>query len=226
MRIAIYSRVSTKKQDEMNQLLQLREFVARQDAWTIQAEYVDRVSGSGKKERKAFDQMLMDASQKKFDLLLFWALDRLSREGIVKTIGYLEQLKGWNVGWRSYTQPFLDTGNSMVNDIVLSVLAAVAKQERITISERTLAGLQRARKAGKVLGRRPVRVDVAQARKMQREGQGLRPIAAKLGIAVNTLRGALAGDCAAKKAGSAAPRTRPLSSPSLHGPASRDSESV
>jgi DNA invertase Pin-like site-specific DNA recombinase len=122
MRIAIYSRVSTKKQDEMNQLLQLREFVARQNGWIIEAEYVDKVSGSGKKERKAFDQMLMDASQKKFDLLLFWALDRLSREGIVKTIGYLEQLKGWNVGWRSYTQPFLDTGNDMVTGIVLSVL--------------------------------------------------------------------------------------------------------
>lgn len=195
MRIAIYGRVSTKKQDELNQLLQLHEFVVRQNGWVIVAEYVDKVSGSGKKERPQFHRMMLDASQKKFDLLLFWALNRLSREGIVRTIGYLEQLKGWNVGWRSYTQPFLDTGNSMVNDIVLSVLAAVAKQERITISERTLAGLQRARKAGKLLGRRPVRVDVAQARRMQREGLGLRPIAAKLGIAVNTLRGALAGDC-------------------------------
>jgi DNA invertase Pin-like site-specific DNA recombinase len=181
------------------------------------------VSGSGKKQRAQFERMMLDASQKKFDVLVFWALDRLSREGIVKTISYLEQLKGWNVGWRSYTQPFLDTGNSMVNDIVLSVLAAVAKQERITISERTLAGLQRARKAGKVLGRRPVRVDVAQARRMQREGLGLRPIAAKLGIAVNTLRGALVGDCAAKKEGSAEPRTRPLSSPSSHVPAGPDS---
>jgi DNA invertase Pin-like site-specific DNA recombinase len=202
MRVAIYSRVSTKKQDEMNQLLQLREFVTRQNGWTIEAEYVDKVSGSGKKERKAFDKMLLDASQRKFDLLLFWALDRLSREGIVRTIGYLEQLKGWNVGWRSYTQPFLDTGNSMVNDIVLSVLAAVAKQERITISERTLAGLQRARQAGKVLGRRPVRVDVALARRMQREGLGLRPIAKALKVSVNTLRGALAADAMEKASGS------------------------
>ena len=63
------------------------------------------------------------------------------------TIGYLEQLKGWQVGWRSYTQSFLDTGNEMVNGIVLSVLAAVAQQERLTISERTLAGLKRQRHA-------------------------------------------------------------------------------
>src|ERR1035438_704120 len=190
MRIAIYGRVSTRKQDEMNQLLQLREFVGTQGGWELQTEYIDKVSGSGKKERKAFDQMMMDASQKRFDFLLFWSLDRLSREGIVKTIGYLEQLKGWNVGWRSYTQPFLDTGNEMVNGIVLSVLAAVAKQERITISERTRAGLARAVKDGATLGRRPVTVDVTKARQLLKQG-GLRPTAAKLGISVNTLRGAL-----------------------------------
>jgi len=49
----------------------------------------------------------------------------------------------------------------MTNGIVLSVLAAVAKQERITLSERTVAGLQRARRAGKRLGRRAVQVDVS-----------------------------------------------------------------
>jgi DNA invertase Pin-like site-specific DNA recombinase len=190
MRIGIYARVSTKKQDEMNQLDQLREFIPAQ-GWKLELEFIDKVSGSGKKVRKAFDEMMVAASQKKFDLLLFWSLDRLSREGIVKTIGYLEQLKGWNVGWRSYTQRFLDTGNQMTNDIVLSVLAAVAQQERITISERTKAGLARAVKEGRKLGRKAVVVDVAKAKAMQKQGLGLRPIAAKLGISVNTLRGAL-----------------------------------
>ena len=135
--------------------------------------------------------MMLDASQKKFDLLLFWALDRLSREGIVKTIGYLEALKGWGVGWRSYTQPFLDTGNEMANSIVLSVLAAVAKQERITISERTRAGLQRAVKQGRTLGRRPVRVNLDRAKELRAEGLGLRGVAAKLRCSVNTLQKAL-----------------------------------
>jgi DNA invertase Pin-like site-specific DNA recombinase len=194
MRVGIYARISTRKQDELNQLLQLREFVARQDGWKIEAEYIDRVSGSGKKERPQFKRMMLNASQKKLDVIVFWALDRLSREGIVRTIGYLEQLKGWNVGWRSYTQPFLDTGNQMVNDIVLSVLAAVAKQERITLSERTLAGLERARKDGKVLGRRRRAVDLARVHRLQREGMGLRGIAADSGVAVNTLRALLAKD--------------------------------
>jgi DNA invertase Pin-like site-specific DNA recombinase len=152
-RIGIYCRVSTKKQESENQLAQLREFVGQHPDWTIVAEFVDIVTGSGKKERPQFDALMLAASQRKFDRLLFWSLDRLSREGIVKTIGYLQDLKGWGVEWRSYTQPFLDTGNEMVDSIVLSVLAALAKQERVIIGERTLAGLARARKAGKRLGR-------------------------------------------------------------------------
>jgi DNA invertase Pin-like site-specific DNA recombinase len=86
---------------------------------------------------------------------------------------------------------FLDTGNEMTNGIVLSVLAAVAKQERITLSERTKAGLQRARRAGKRLGRRTVQVDVRAARKLQADGLGLRGTAKKMGISVNTLQRSL-----------------------------------
>ena len=190
MRAALYCRVSTDKQDNGNQLDQLREFASRQ-GWEVVAEYVDTATGSGKKERPQFARMMLAASQRKFDLLLFWALDRLSREGIVKTLGYLEQLRTWGCGWRSYTQPFLDTGNEMTNGIVLSVLAAVAKQERITLSERTKAGLQRARRAGKRLGRMAVQVDLKTAHKLRSEGIGLRGIAQKLGISVNTLQRSL-----------------------------------
>jgi len=190
MKVAIYARVSTDKQDNANQLEQLREF-AQTQSWQVVTEYKDTVSGSGKKSRPQFDAVMLAASQRKFDLLLFWALDRLSREGIVKTLEYLEQLRTWGCGWRSYTQPFLDTGNEMTNGIVLSVLAAVAKQERITLSERTRAGLQRARSAGKRLGRRAVQVDVKAARKLQADGLGLRGTAKTLGISVNTLQRSL-----------------------------------
>jgi DNA invertase Pin-like site-specific DNA recombinase len=81
--------------------------------------------------------MMLAASQRKFDLLLCWALDKLSREGIVRTLGYREQLRAWNVGWCSYTQPFLETGNAMTTGIVLSVLSAVAQREQLTLSDRT-----------------------------------------------------------------------------------------
>jgi DNA invertase Pin-like site-specific DNA recombinase len=190
MKIAIYARVSTKKQDETNQLTVLREFAATQ-GWEIVTEYVDVVSGSGKKERPKFLAMMQDASQHKFDLLLFWSLDRLSREGVVKTLGYLQQFKDWNVGWRSYTQQFLDTGNQMTTDIVLAVLSAVAKQERITISERTLAGLRRVRKegskSGRPIGRPSAQIDMAKVAKRRAKGESLRAIASDLGISAALL---------------------------------------
>jgi DNA invertase Pin-like site-specific DNA recombinase len=187
MNVGIYARVSTDKQDNGNQVDQLRDFAARQ-GWAIAEEYVDTVTGSGRKIRPQFERMLLAASQRKFDLLLFWALDRLSREGIVRTLGYLDQLRAWNIGWRSYTQPFLDTGNEMTNGIVLSVLSAVAQQGRITLSERTKAGLQRAKRAGRKLGRRAVEVDMSKVERYRADGLGLRAIATKLGISLNTLQ--------------------------------------
>ncbi len=71
MKIGIYARISTRKQDELNQLDQVRDFAVKQ-GWEIAFEFVDTVSGSGKKERPQFVKMMLAASQKKFDLLLFW----------------------------------------------------------------------------------------------------------------------------------------------------------
>jgi DNA invertase Pin-like site-specific DNA recombinase len=94
VKVAIYARVSTDTQDHANQLEQLREFASRQ-GWEIVTEYRDTASGSGRRTRPQFDAVMLAASQRKFDLLLFWALDRLSREGVVNTLGYLEQLRTW-----------------------------------------------------------------------------------------------------------------------------------
>jgi DNA invertase Pin-like site-specific DNA recombinase len=189
MRAAVYARVSTRKQENENQLHQLREFAARQ-GWTVVVEYVDVVTGSGKKARERFDAMMGAASRREFDVVLFWKLDRFSREGTRKTLVYLTQLDGWGVCWRSFQEQWFDSCGPF-KDAVISIMATLAEQERVTISERTLAGLQRARRAGKVLGRRPVIVDVARARKLQKEKLGLRGIAKKLGCSVNTLRSAL-----------------------------------
>jgi DNA invertase Pin-like site-specific DNA recombinase len=189
MNIGIYCRVSTDKQENGNQLDQLRDFAAKQ-GWPITLEFVDTVSGSGKLKRPQFEKMMLAASQRQFDLLLFWKLDRLSREGVRKTLKYLEQLDSWGVAWRSFTEPYLDSCGVM-RDVVISIMATLAQQERISISERTKAGLQRAVKQGKTLGRREVAVDVYRARQLQREGLGLRPVAKRLGCSVNTLQRAL-----------------------------------
>ncbi len=190
MKCAIYVRVSTDKQTTDNQLAPLQEF-AKASGWDVCTVYAETVSGSGKRARPEFDRMMLAASQKQFDIVLFWALDRLSREGISKTLGYLEQLKAWGVGWRSYTQPFLDSQNELVSGIVLSVLAAFAKQERISLSERTRAGLARTRARGTRLGRPVVAVDMAAVRSLRDHGHSIRQIAQEMGCSPSLLAGKL-----------------------------------
>ena len=168
----------------------MREYAAKQDAWEIVQEYVDTVSGSGKKARVQFDAMMLGASQRKFDLLLFWKLDRLSREGVRKTLRYLELLDSYGVAWRSFMEPFFDSCGIM-RDVVISIMATLAEQERINISDRTKAGLVRARRAGKKLGRSRTAVDLTQVHKLRGKGLGLRGTAKHLHISVNTLRKAL-----------------------------------
>lgn len=75
----------------------------------------------GRGERQEFSQMFQDAAQRKFDLVLFWALDRFTREGLQKTIFYLRQLDDCGVKFHSYTEPYLNTDQELVRDILLNV---------------------------------------------------------------------------------------------------------
>jgi DNA invertase Pin-like site-specific DNA recombinase len=190
MRIALYGRVSKDdgKQDTENQLHELREFCKRSN-WSIEHEYVDKASGKSA-ERPHFKRMFDDASKRKFDLVLFWALDRFSREGVLETLNHLQRLSAWGVNWRSYQEPYLDSCGPF-NDVVVSLMATLAKQERLRISERTKAGLQRARRAGIVLGRPRVDVDVKRLRALQDQGSSLRQIAAKTKLSLSTVARAL-----------------------------------
>jgi DNA invertase Pin-like site-specific DNA recombinase len=179
MKVAIYSRVSTDKQDNANQLSQLREF-ARKQGWQIVSEYIDTDSGA-KADRKEFLRMFGDASKRRFDLLLFWALDRLSREGVLETLTYLNRLESYQVAYRSFTEPYFDSCG-VFKDVVVSIAATLAKQERIRRSERTRAGLAIAVAKGKVLGRPRCTVDLAAIRRLRASGLSWRKVARKLGV--------------------------------------------
>ena len=105
MRLAIYARVSTndKGQDPDNQLRELRAWCAN-SGHTVTWEYVDQETGQkGADKRKQFAALFQDASKRKFDLVLFWALDRFSREGMAHTIGHLHRLNSYGVSFHSYT---------------------------------------------------------------------------------------------------------------------------
>ncbi|MGO9613126.1 MAG: recombinase family protein [Dissulfurispiraceae bacterium] len=152
MNIAIYARVSTRdKQEADNQLLQLRAYSDKQ-GFDIHREYVDYDSG-GNPNRAQFKQLFLDASRKQFEIVLFWALDRFTREGAKETINYLSQLEAIGVGFISYTEPYLNT-IGVFKDAIIAILATLAKQEKIRIKERVRAGLQKALKKGKKLGRK------------------------------------------------------------------------
>jgi DNA invertase Pin-like site-specific DNA recombinase len=155
IRVAIYARVSTddKGQDPENQLRQLRAWSERMGHVVVR-EYVEHENGGkGIEYRKQLALLFSDATRREFDLLLVWSLDRFSREGMATTVGYLHRLAANGVGFRSFTEEHLSTDNELVRNVLLAVLASLAKLEREKISQRTKAGLERARAIGKRLGR-------------------------------------------------------------------------
>jgi DNA invertase Pin-like site-specific DNA recombinase len=186
MRVALYARVSTKdkRQDTANQLDQLRQFAATQ-GWTIVHEYVDRATGKHS-DREEFQKLFQDASQRKFDVVLFWSLDRFSREGVRETLNHLQRLTSYGVDWRSFTEQYLDSCG-IFKDAVLGILATIAKQERVRLSERTIAGLARARKQGRIGGRPRVVVDREKVRRLAAAGKSLSEIAVAVGTSKSTV---------------------------------------
>jgi DNA invertase Pin-like site-specific DNA recombinase len=89
--------------------------------------------------------MMAAASMRIFNMVLLWSLYRLSREGVLQT------LASYGVRWKSYTEQYLDSWG-VFRDAVLTILATIGKQERVRLSERTLSGLEKARRQGRVGG--------------------------------------------------------------------------
>src|SRR5664280_171572 len=170
MRVALYARVSTddKGQDPLNQLLELREVAARQ-GWTVIREYTDEATAKNG-ERTGFKDMWVDVSEHRFELLLFWSLDRLTCEGTYKTLTYLRRLTDAGVKFKSYTEQYIDS-LGILGEAIIGMLAAVVAQERIRISERTKAGLARTRAQGARLGRPPADVDLRKMRRLRARGE-------------------------------------------------------
>lgn len=186
MKTALYARVSTrdKGQDTENQLVQLRAF-CKQQGWEISGEYVDRATGKNS-DRPEFKRMFEDARLHKFELVFFWSLDRFSREGARETLNHLDRLKGYKVDFRSFTEHYLDS-LGVFGEAILSILATLAKQERIRLSERTHAGLAVARSKGRVGGRPRVIVNRDKVLELHSSGMSLQKIADQLKVNKNTV---------------------------------------
>ncbi len=185
MRVALYARVSTddKGQDPENQVRELRAWCAN-SGHTITREYVEHESGrKGADKRRQFAALFDDAAKRKFDCVLFWALDRFSREGMSQTIIHLQRLNSYGVTFHSYTEPHLATDNELVRNILLALLSSLAKVEAQKISARTKAGMARAKAKGIRVGRPRLGIEVRQQiAKRAAKGETPYSIAKALGI--------------------------------------------
>jgi hypothetical protein len=105
-RAALYVRVSTDHQTVENQIRELSQVVERR-GWEVVEIYRDAgISGAkGRDGRPGLDTMLKDASRRKFDVVMAWAIDRLGRS-LVDLLGTIQGLEACSVdlySWRSLT---------------------------------------------------------------------------------------------------------------------------
>lgn len=185
MKIAVYARCSTKKdQDPETQLFALREY-ARSRGFEIIEEYVDAGQSGSKESRPALDRMMEDARSRRFGAVVVARFDRFARS-TSHLIRGLEELRKLGIDFISINEN-IDTSTPM-GKMVFTVISAVAELERNIIVERTLAGLARANAAGRHGGRRPRIFDRERLVRLRDDGMSWPAIARALKISKDTAR--------------------------------------
>jgi DNA invertase Pin-like site-specific DNA recombinase len=185
-RVAIYVRVSTDKQTVENQVRELRQ-IAERRGWEVVEQYSDAgISGSkGRDGRPGLDQMLKDASKRRFDVVMAWAIDRLGRS-LVDLLSTIQTLEACGVDLY-LDQQAIDTTTPM-GRLIFQVTGAFAEFERSMIRQRVHAGLKRAVEAGKKLGR--PRISPVLEKRIQtqlRAGKGILKVAREVGVGHGTV---------------------------------------
>jgi len=178
-----YVQMVHRGQDPENQLQDLRAWCAAA-GHAVSREYIDYESGrKAADKRKQFAALFDDATKRKFDCVLFWALDRFSREGMAQTIIHLQRLSSYDIAFHSYTEPHLATDNELVRNVLLALLSSLAKVEAQKISERTKAGMARAQANGIRIGRPKIELELRQKiAQRAAKGETAYSIAKALGI--------------------------------------------
>ena len=187
MNVILYARVSDSHQNPENQLSELRE-VAQRNGWLITKEYVDHgISGAkGRDKRPQFDAMLKSAMRKEADLVMFWAVDRASRN-LAHLVEMMEELDAKQVGMYFHQQAIDTTTPS--GRAMIQMAGVFASFERSMLRERILASHARARAEGKTIGRPSMINDalVTSINFMRDKGIGIKKIAKELNVGVGTV---------------------------------------
>src|SRR6516162_7130447 len=200
-RAALYARVSTDHQTVENQIRELSQ-VAKRRGWEVVEIYRDAgISGTkGREGRPGLDAMLNDASRRKFDVVMAWAIDRLGRS-LVDLLGTIQGLESCGVDLY-LDQQNIDT-TTPAGKLMFQITGAFAEFERSMIRTHVNAGLKRAKdqikrdghfvtRNGEVLKRlgRP-NADPAKPRKARAalaEGHGINRVAKMVGLGVGTVQ--------------------------------------
>ena len=179
MRVALYSRVSTSnRQDVYLQLVPLREYAFAR-GWNVYKEYVDEGVSGAKVRRPALDQLMTDARQRHFDIVLVWRFDRFARS-TRHLVNALHEFRHLGIAFCSY-QENLDT-SSPLGEAMFAIIGAIAQLERDITRERVKAGVARARARGKQLGRPRKIFHRDEVERLRAEGLSFRKIGRQLGI--------------------------------------------
>src|SRR5262249_31720212 len=186
-RAAIYVRVSTDKQTVENQLRELKQ-IAERRGWQVVEEYHDAgISGAkGREERPGLDRMLKDASRRRFDVVMAWAIDRLGRS-LIDLLGTIQGLEASGVDL-FLEQQAIDT-TTPAGKLMFQVTGAFAEFERSMIRQRVKAGLKRAAEQGTQLGR-PRIAPAVEKRILShlRDGKGILKVARLVGVGTGTVQ--------------------------------------
>jgi site-specific DNA recombinase len=156
MRVCLYTRISTDEDHQPTSLTTQRERLERycqaMEDWHVTAAFEDQASGVTL-DRPGLQQALELARERRFDLLLVYRVDRLSRK-VQQLAALAEELDSLEIVLKSATEPF-DTG-SAAGRMMLQMLGVFAEFEHATIVDRVTAGLERRVREGKWMsGRTP-----------------------------------------------------------------------
>lgn len=150
-KVVIYLRVSTIEQNTENQLPALEEWI-RSRGYELVRTYQEQESAWRGGHQKELARLLAELPKKKVDICLVWSLDRLTREGISRIFAIINKFKSHGVQVISFSESWTEQTGPLA-DLLFAISAWIAEFESKRLSDRTLAGLARARAMGKILGR-------------------------------------------------------------------------
>lgn len=154
LRVTYYARVSSESDEQLNsldnQIAYYEDLIRRNRAWTYIQGYVDEgLSGISTKKRKHFNEMIADAKEGAFDLIITKEISRFARNTL-DSLQYTRELLGWGVG--VFFQN--DNINTLDEDaeLRLTIMSSIAQDELRKLSSRVKFGHQQAIKSNVVLG--------------------------------------------------------------------------